>query len=268
MPDNTQLMQAVIANACMTNGALFLLVWVVATAKQRLHLIDVLWGPSYGITLLVCLTHAPQLTWAQVLLAVGVLTWSVRLGFHLLPRSVHKIEDRRYTAMREGRSPMFFLWWSLVAIFGLQLCLSLLFSVPFIYGLLSPTPPESTFLFIVGMVIAFIGLGYESIADWQLSEFKASKENQTDVLNTGLWRFSRHPNYFGESVFWWGLWLSTYTLGAPFWTMCCPMGLTFLLLRVSGVSLMESTITHRRPGYETYRQTTNAFLPGRSRQKS
>ncbi|MGB0645565.1 MAG: DUF1295 domain-containing protein [Bradymonadia bacterium] len=263
MPNRVELMQAVLSDAFTINGVFFLLVWVVATVKKRLHLIDVLWGPSYGITLLVCLTHANQLTLPQVILAVGVLTWSIRLGFHLLPRIAHKIEDRRYTAMREGRSPLFFIWWSLVAIFALQLCLSITFSLPFIYGLLSPNPPTQIFVFAVGMTLAFAGLGYESIADWQLSEFKASKENQHDVLNTGLWRFSRHPNYFGESVFWWGIWLSTYTLGAPSWTLCCPVGLTFLLLRVSGVTLMESTITDRRPAYESYRRTTNAFLPGR-----
>ena len=198
MPDNTQLMQAVIANACMTNGALFLLVWVVATAKQRLHLIDVLWGPSYGITLLVCLTHAPQLTWAQVLLAVGVLTWSVRLGFHLLQKRSQNRRPAVYCDARGTLTHVFPLVVTRRDFRSATLLESSLQRPVYLRTSLSPTPPESTFLFIVGMVIAFIGLGYESIADWQLSEFKASKENQADVLKTGLWRFSRHRTTLGR----------------------------------------------------------------------
>jgi steroid 5-alpha reductase family enzyme len=244
------------------NAVLFVLVWLVGTAKARISLVDVVWGPSFGLTLMVCLINAPALGLGKLLIATLVLTWSIRLGYHLLPRAFSATEDRRYTAMRVGRSPTLFVWWSLVAVFGLQLVLSTFFSLPFVYALFSP-PTESMSVWVaIGLLVATIGLAYESIADWQLKEFLSEPKGERSVCNVGLWRLSRHPNYFGECVFWWGIWLSAIALNAPLWTVAAPSGLTILLLRVSGVSMMESTISSRRPGYEAYKQTTNAFLPG------
>jgi steroid 5-alpha reductase family enzyme len=251
-----------LVTAVYLNTVLFVLVWLVGTAKAKISLVDVIWGPSFGLTLMVCLINAPALGVAQILIATLVLTWSIRLGYHLLPRAFNPTEDRRYTAMREHRSPTFFVWWSLVSIFGLQLALSTFFSLPFIFALFSPVPQELNVGLALGLVIALLGLGYETIADWQLKEFLSEKKAGQSVCNIGLWRLSRHPNYFGESVFWWGIWLSAVCLSAPMWTVAAPLGLTVLLLRVSGVSMMESTISSRRPGYEEYKRTTNAFLPG------
>ena len=244
------------------NAVLFVTVWLIGTAKAKISLIDVVWGPSFGLTLMVCLINAPGLGLAKILLATLILTWSIRLGYHLLPRAFSATEDRRYTAMRAGRSPTFFVWWSLIAVFGLQLVLSTFFSLPFVYALFSSSTHGTDLVVALGLGIATIGLAYESVADWQLKEFLSEPKGERSVCNVGLWRLSRHPNYFGESVFWWGIWLSAVGLSAPVWTVAAPIGLTVLLLRVSGVSMMESTISSRRPGYDAYKQTTNAFLPG------
>ncbi len=252
-----------VLNAVCVNAVLFISVWLIATAKKKVSLIDVIWGPSFGCTLMVCLINAPALSTSQLVIATLVLTWSIRLGYHLLPRAFHPTEDRRYTAMRVNRSPTFFIWWSLFSIFGLQLVLSTFFSMPFIYALFGDGTPSHQAAFAIGAVIACFGLGYESLSDWQLKEFLAEKRAEQSVCNIGLWRFSRHPNYFGESVFWWGMWLSSLSLGAPVWTIAAPVGLTVLLLRVSGVSMMEATISSRRPGYDEYKRSTNAFLPGK-----
>lgn len=254
-----------IVNAVCVNAVLFIAVWLVATFKKKVSLIDVIWGPSFGLTVLVCLSNAPTLSTSQLVISTLVLTWAVRLGFHLLPRAFSPTEDRRYTAMRAGRSSTFFVWWSLVSIFGLQLTLSTLFSLPFVYALFGASTLGVNSVFLIGAVIAVFGLWYESVADWQLGEFLANKTADQSVCDQGLWRFSRHPNYFGESVFWWGIWLGSVPLGAPVWTIFAPVGLTVLLLRVSGVSMMESTIGSRRPGYDTYQQTTNAFIPGKKK---
>ena len=106
---------------------------------------------------------------------------------------------------------------------------------------------------------------FEVVGDYQLTQFKKNKDSQGKVLNTGLWRYTRHPNYFGEAVIWWGIYLIALSAGA-WWTVFAPLLMTFLLLRVSGVSMLEKTISERRPGYREYILTTNAFFPGPPRQ--
>ena len=250
-----------VASCLLANGLLFVPAWVVATVVKKINVVDVIWGPSFAVSLTVALNLVASPTPEQIALSVLIYLWAFRLALHLLPRAIHHEEDRRYTAMREGRSRRFFLFWSLIAIFGLQVVLSVLLSVPFLSIMLqSPTPGGITFA--VGLGAALIGLVYESVADYQLRTFLTQRSDTGSVCQQGLWRFSRHPNYFGEFVFWWGIWLATIDLGAPLWCIYAPIGLTYLLLRVSGVALMESTIKTRRPSYDAYCRTTNAFFPG------
>ena len=113
----------------------------------------------------------------------------------------------------------------------------------------------------LGAIIVIIGFLWESIADWQLTVFKNNPENRDQVLDSGLWRYSRHPNYFGECCVWWGFYLIAYAGGA-WWSVISPILMTLLLLKVSGVTLLEKDIGDRRPGYTEYIRRTNAFIPG------
>jgi steroid 5-alpha reductase family enzyme len=114
----------------------------------------------------------------------------------------------------------------------------------------------------LGIAVFLFGFGFESLADWQMARFKSRPENQGQVMDWGLWRYSRHPNYFGECCLWWGFYLIALAAGAPLWIIMSPLLISLLLLKVSGVPLLEQDIQERRPAYQAYRLRTHAFFPG------
>jgi len=144
-------------------------------------------------------------------------------------------------------------------VFGLQVLLAFVVSAP-VYAALTASAPL-TALDMIGAALALCGIGVETVADAQLAAFRADPANRGRVLDAGLWRYSRHPNYFGEFCVWWGLFLMALATGA-WWTVVSPVLMSVLLLRVSGVTLLEQDIGGRRPGYAAYIARTNAFFPG------
>jgi steroid 5-alpha reductase family enzyme len=124
----------------------------------------------------------------------------------------------------------------------------------------SPQPTSLTVLDWAGATVWVVGFFFEAVGDWQLTRFKANPNNKGKVLNTGLWRYTRHPNYFGEAVLWWGYFMIAVSAGG-YWTVYSPILMTFLLLRVSGVTLLEKTLTKERTGYDSYIESTSAFIP-------
>ena len=112
-----------------------------------------------------------------------------------------------------------------------------------------------------------VGFVFESVGDWQLMRFKSNRDSQDQVLDTGLWQYTRHPNYFGEFCIWWAFWLFAAAAGA-WWTIFSPLLMSFLLLRVSGVAMLEKTVVERRPAYAEYIRNTNAFFPGMPKRSS
>jgi steroid 5-alpha reductase family enzyme len=186
-----------------------------------------------------------------------VSLWAIRLSGHISLRNWGH-EDHRYVKIRSNNEPLFWLK-SLYIVFGLQGLLAWMISMS-LFGAIDSAAPFG-FLDMVAIVLVSIGLYWEIVADWQLNRFKANPNHAGKVLNKGLWRYSRHPNYFGECCFWWGIYLFALSAGA-WWAIISPILMTLLLLKVSGVSLLESTITDRRPDYAHYIRTTNAFIPG------
>jgi steroid 5-alpha reductase family enzyme len=171
-------------------------------------------------------------------------------------------EDRRYREIRRNNEPHFWLK-SIYIVFLLQGFLAWVISLPAIAavgGEASPGP--LTFVLVgAGVLLWLVGMFFEVVGDWQLARFQREKGDSDAVLSSGLWRYTRHPNYFGEAVLWWGIYLIALSVGA-WWSFVGPLLLTFLLLRVSGVSLLEKDIEQRRPAYRDYVRRTNAFLPG------
>jgi steroid 5-alpha reductase family enzyme len=168
-----------------------------------------------------------------------------------------KGEDARYRQMREYFGPRFWLL-SLPVVFWLQAVLTIVVSLPLVGGQFS----SRSFWWLdgAGALVWLVGLLFESIGDWQLSRFKANPANRGKVLDQGLWRYTRHPNYFGDFLVWWGLFLVA-AAGGAWWTVVGPLVMSWLLIRVSGVTLLEKTITSRRPGYAEYQRRTSAFFP-------
>ena len=241
--------------ACLL--AAFTLVWLLSLRLRDASIADPFWGPAF---LLVAAAYALFAGGAGTrgLVAIGLVgLWALRLGAHLLLRNRRHGEDPRYAAMRARRGDRFPLQ-SLYVVFWLQAGLVWIVSMP-ILGAVVSTRPVGLWDWL-GALVALGGLTVEAVADAQLSRFKADPGSKGRVLDTGLWRFSRHPNYFGDAVFWWGLMLVSLGGGA-WWAIVGPLVMTILLLRVSGVTLLEEGLRRSRPGYEEYVRRTSAFVP-------
>ncbi|TET54987.1 MAG: DUF1295 domain-containing protein, partial [Anaerolineales bacterium] len=150
-------------------------------------------------------------------------------------------------------------WFSFFKVFLLQGLLMWIISAPLLAAQTSAAPAQLTLLDYSAIVVWSIGFLFEALGDMQLATFKADPASKGRVLNTGLWRYTRHPNYFGEAVQWWGYYLLALAAGG-WWTAFSPILMTFLLVRVSGVALLERTLK-KRPGYREYVETTSAFVP-------
>lgn len=184
--------------------------------------------------------------------------WALRLSAYITWRNRGEPEDARYQAIREKYSPHFELK-SLGIVFLLQGVLAWIISLPLLAAITGSRPWHLVDAAAVALVL--FGILFESIADTQLARFKADPGSRGRVLDSGLWRYTRHPNYFGECCVWWGFYLFAVAAGG-WWSIISPILMTFLLLRVSGVALLEKDIRVRRPDYAGYIKRTNAFLPG------
>jgi steroid 5-alpha reductase family enzyme len=189
--------------------------------------------------------------------------WALRLSAYITWRNRGEPEDARYQAMRRKYSPHFAVK-SLGIVFLLQGVLAWIISLPLLAATTGSTPLH--LLDAAAMALVVFGILFESIADAQLAAFKHRSGTRREVMDTGLWRYTRHPNYFGEACVWWGFYLFAAAAGG-WWSILSPLLMTFLLLRVSGVVLLEKDIRERRPDYAAYIKRTNAFIPGLPRNR-
>ena len=233
------------------------LIWVISVKMRDASIADIWWGPGFAvIAWTACgVTETPP---TRLYLVSGLLTiWGLRLGGFLARRNLGHDEDKRYAAMR-GDSPHF--WWvALFQVFYLQGLLQLVVALP-VFGIVQSAPGLNAFD-AVGALITGAGIVYEATADAQLARFKALPETSGRVMRDGLWAWSRHPNYFGNALIWLGIGVVGLAGGAPVWTMVGPALMWFLLLRVSGVAMLERTIVDRRPEYAKYIAEVPAFVP-------
>ena len=234
-------------------------VWLLSIRLQDVSIIDPVWGPALALVGVVGLVAGDGSTGRRVLLAAMVVLWGGRLGWHLTVRKRHEPEeDRRYAVMREKQGDRFVLW-SLRMVFGTQALLVLVVSLPLSVaaGVDDRMGPWA----IPGVIVWAVGLAFETIGDAQLRAFKADPASKGQVMDRGLWRYTRHPNYFGDACVWWGLWLVAVTGAGVWWTAVGPLVMTLLLVRVSGAGLLEKDIGTRRPGYAEYIERTSGFVP-------
>lgn len=233
------------------------LTWIVSLHKNDVSIVDSIWAVMLWAGGIVYAWTASGLSSRGWLVVALLSIWAIRLSVYITVRNHGQPEDRRYQQIRANNEPHFAVR-SLYIVFLLQALLAWIVSLP----LLAATHGNASvgLLDMLGALLAAAGIGFESIADWQLSRFKALPDNRGQVLRTGLWRYSRHPNYFGECCVWWGFGLLAFAAGA-WWSLLGPALMTILLLKVSGVSLLERDIGERRPEYLHYVQSTSAFVP-------
>ena len=253
-----------LSQTLLTNFVVIVLVmfalWIAGLIRRDVSIVDPFWGVGFALVAwLSWMLNAP--TESRVLLLVSLTTiWGVRLSAFLLWRNWRQGEDRRYAAMRAHHGSRF--WWvSLGSVFLLQGAILWFVSLPIQVAASANSPATIGWLDAAGFIIWATGLLFEAVGDWQLARFKADPKNAGRVMDRGLWRYTRHPNYFGDFCIWWGLYLIA-TAGGASWTLGSPLLMSLLLLKVSGVTLLEKTIHDRRPDYAAYQARTNSFLPG------
>lgn len=248
----------VFTNALCVLGLMSAL-WLVSITRSDVSIVDPWWSMAFLlVTARTAVTTGRSLQSFVLLEMVGL--WAVRLWLHLLLRSWGKHEDPRYAAFRARFGPRRYWWISLFQVFLLQGVLVIIISAPLQLG--GASRSDHLGVIQVAAILTFLaGFVFETIADSQLQRFRNRAANRGKVMNQGLWRYSRHPNYFGEALLWWGFWL--YVLNQPggWATFFGPALMTFLLLRVSGVSLLDAHLRKTKPQYEDYIRRTSAFLP-------
>jgi steroid 5-alpha reductase family enzyme len=238
-----------------------LLTWLASLVRHDVSLVDRVWSVCIAGAGLVYFSLLPGHTPRGLCMAVLGTAWAARLCLYITWRNWGHGEDRRYEAIRARNQPGF-AFKSLYLVFALQAVLAWIVSAPFLPGMAAVQPLG--WIDVVGIALALSGIFFEAIGDAQMARFKADPANEGKVMDGGLWRYTRHPNYFGEACVWWGLWLIAIG-GAGLsggLTIVSPLLMTWLLLKVSGVRMLEADIGERRPAYRAYIARTNALVPG------
>jgi steroid 5-alpha reductase family enzyme len=234
------------------------LLWALSLALKDVSIVDIFWGFGFALVAWVVALHTGFTPRAMVIVAL-TSCWALRLGGHIFFRKLHEPgEDHRYTSIREKQGASF--WWkSLFMIFWLQALLLWLVSWPLQAAVVLSAP--IWWLDGLGAALAAGGIILEGVADGQLTRFKADPANKGQVMDKGVWGWSRHPNYFGDFMMWWGFFALGIAAGGPWWIIASPLVMSALLIKYSGAGLMEETIKNRRPGYAEYVRRTSLFVP-------
>ncbi|WP_233200232.1 DUF1295 domain-containing protein [Blastopirellula marina] len=241
-------------------AALMTLVWLISLWRKDASVVDIFWGLGFVLVAWTNYALSPQPSVYHLLLPLLTTIWGVRLSVHLFWRNHGKPEDYRYAAMREHWGAAF-PWVSLLTVFALQGAVMWIVSLPLQVGI-ALADRQIVWLIVLGVLGWAKGLFFEAVGDWQLARFRANPDNQGQVLNTGLWRYTRHPNYYGDFVVWWSLYLVAVGQSGAWWTAIGPAAMSIFLMKVSGVTLLEHSLSKKKPGYAEYVARTNAFFPG------
>lgn len=238
------------------------LTWLLSVFIKDVSIVDSAWSLMFLASAIYYYIFIESVNLRETIFFILVILWALRLATHLTWRNWGEPEDRRYQDIRKKYSPNFALK-SLLIIFVFQALLAVIISLPVVSVLgIKSQSANLGIMEYAAVLIWFVGFSYESVADWQLAKFKSNNSNEGKVMNTGLWRNSRHPNYFGEFLIWWGFYLYAFSTG-PWWIIVSPLLISWLLLKFSGVVMLEETIVKRRPEYQEYIDKTNAFFPGK-----
>lgn len=253
------LLEVFVLNAALVAG-LMLLVWIVSLLLRDVSIVDIAWGSGFVViawaTALATGVNQPQ----TILLAALTTVWGLRLSGYLAWRNLGKPEDYRYRQMRERHGSRFPLI-SLFLVFGLQGVIMWVVSLPLQSAPFSSTAGGLGWLAAVGVLIWAVGLFFETVGDLQLARFKGHPANRGKVMDRGLWRYTRHPNYFGDFLVWWGLYLVSFGDGSMWWSAIGPIVMSVFLMRVSGVTLLEKSLKERKEGFAEYTRRTSSFFP-------
>ena len=230
--------------------------WLLSLKKNNVTHVDTMWSLFFVLNALYFYSVFPASLRSSLIILL-VLFWGVRLAIYLTYRNWGKPEDTRYLKIRQNNEPHF-RYKSAYIIFGFQAILAWI--VGSILFIARENNHPITWLDNLGFIVILFGIAYESIADYQLMQFKNDIKNRGKLLQSGLWKLSRHPNYFGEILVWWGFFITTLTTGFHY-NLIAPLLMTFLILRFSGVTLLEANLTSKFDEYDNYQKKVNTIIP-------
>lgn len=249
--------------------ALMTVVWGASVLLRDASIVDPFWSVGFLLVTAHTVAHT-GVTPGKTLLLAMVGAWAIRLFLYLLLRGRGRPEDPRYAAFRRRYGPERYWWFSFFQVFLLQSLLVVLISAPLQLAGAAAKPDAVSLADLLGLGLFAAGLAIEAAADGQLAAFRSDRAAAgatapRRVLDTGLWRYSRHPNYFGEALLWWGLWVVSLDTPMGWATVFSPAMMTFLLVKVSGVAMLDAHMAATRPEYAEYVRRTSAFVPRRPR---
>jgi len=249
----------IFSSSAIAVGLLMLSVWLLSLLLKNASIVDIFWGLGFVVVASVANFASNGYSDVGLIVAAMVSIWGLRLAVYLWWRNHGKGEDFRYVAMRKHYGVRFPLI-SLVTVFALQGVLMFVVSIP--VQLAQQPSDESINVFsVIGVLVWFIGVMFEWVGDVQLARFKARPENSGKVMDKGLWRYTRHPNYFGDACAWWGIAIVALQSNTGWLGLLGAGAMSFLLVRVSGVPMLEKTMHKRRPDYVAYQERTSGFIP-------
>ena len=256
-----------LGGAAVAVAALMVGTWLVSLVLRNASIVDITWGLGFVVVAWVSALRADAASGAASVLVAMVTVWGLRLGMYLFWRNHGNGEDYRYVAMRRRWGKRFWLI-SLATVFVLQGVLMWIVSLPVQVAHVGDARDGALagVALVIGLALYAIGLLFEVVGDAQLASFKADPTNEGKVMRSGLWRYTRHPNYFGDACVWWGVGIVAQAVTGTWWALLGPLVMNILLLRVSGVALLERSLRKRKPDYAEYVRTTSAFVPRPPRQ--
>ncbi len=244
----------------ITVVAMMLAGWCISLIRRNVTVVDSLWGMGFVLISWLTFFLSDGFWGRKLLICLLVTIWGLRLTIHLTRRNHGRGEDPRYAQWREKSGRRFWLV-SLFKVFLLQAVFLWVIALSCQWGQIARLPAGFTPLDYLGVILWAIGFVFETVSDHQLEKFKADPASRGRVLEHGLWAWSRHPNYFGESLVWWGVFLIALATPNALWTIVSPILITAVLLKMTGIPLMEKAIVHTRPGYKNYIARTSSFFP-------
>lgn len=237
-----------------------LLLWILSIYLKNVSIVDVFWGFGFVIVNAVYFFYQDVFYTRHIILLVLVTLWGLRLTIYLAYRNIGKDEDFRYQEFRRKYGPKRYWWVSFFQVFLLQGALILIVSLPLLGTLFQTQSNQLSWIDFLAILVWVIGFIFESVGDYQLTKFKNNPSNKGKVLNTGLWKYTRHPNYFGDAAVWWSYGLFCLSSGI-YWPILGSVAMTFLIIKISGVSLLEESLKDKKPEYQNYMRQTSSFFP-------
>jgi steroid 5-alpha reductase family enzyme len=236
------------------------LLWIWSIFIKNVSIVDIFWGFGFVVVNAFYVFMSGELNPRKILVLALVSLWGLRLALFLAFRNIGKGEDFRYREFRRNYGAERYWWFSFFQVFLLQGALIMIVSLPLLGVSSSARSGDLNVLDYLGIFIWLTGFAFEAGGDYQLSRFKADASNKGKVLDTGFWKYTRHPNYFGDAAVWWAYALFSLAAGS-YWQVLGSVVMTFLIIKVSGVAMLERTLNTSKPQYREYVQRTSAFFP-------